>query len=124
MKKYKVRFHLGRGKNYMKWQVTNNETKAKAYFDPEETSLTLYGCVLGNQAGVAKKIFEGQNKTVCAWVDCDKIVNNMGRHLNTSSMTQYKYNPRKNPHWFTEDNDNADKMELEKMVTINRQMYG
>lgn len=124
MKKYKVRFHLGRGKNYQMWQVTDNETKAKRYYNPDETSLTLLGCTLGNQVGVAKKIFDGQNKTVCAWVDCDRVIDNMSQPDSVGTMTQYKYNPRKNPHWFTDADDNVDKKDLRIMITKNRQMYG
>ena len=122
---YKVRFHLGRGKNYQMWQVTNKATKRKKYYDPSETTLLLRGCVLGNRPGVARKIFEGENKTVCAWVDCE-FVDAVPRTIedNISALTQYKYNPKKNPHWFTITNDNADKTELPVMVTLDRRMYG
>ena len=73
---------------------------------------------------MAKKIFEGQNKTVCAWVDCDNVVDNMSQPETLDAMTQYKYNPRKNPHWFTDDNDNVDKTDHDVMVTLNRSVYG
>lgn len=122
---YKVRFHLGRGKNYQMWQVTNKATKKKRYYDPAETTLILRGCVLGNRPGVARKIFEGENKTVCAWVDCEFVdAVPRTREDNVSALTQYKYNPKKNPHWFTITNDNADKTDLQIMVTLDRRMYG
>ena len=54
---YKVRFHLGRGKNFMKWQVTSNlntgdGTGAKhvvSYVNPQENQLAMLGCKLSLQ---------------------------------------------------------------------------
>lgn len=124
MKKYRVRFHLGRGKNYQKWQVTDRVKKTKRYFDPSTESLTLINCTLGNQPSVARKIFEGENKTVCAWVDCENVITGGDTSSSAAVMTQYKYNPKKNPHWFTDDNANVDKTDHDVMVTLNRSVYG
>lgn len=126
MKRYKVRFHLGRGETYMHWQVTDNETKTKYYAHPDSQSLLMQGCVLGNQPSVARKIFEGENKTVCAWISCDDVryIENGKASPDDFGMKQYKYNPRKNPHWFTDDSDNCDKKQIKEMMTINRQVYG
>ena len=126
MKNYKVRFHLGRGKNYMQWQITNNKTKEKVYASPKSTIVMMEGCELGNRPSVAKKIFEGENKTVCAWISCDDV-RVVGADLITPDqfdMSQYKYNPKKNPHWFSDDEDNCDGKVFERMMTVNRQVYG
>ena len=41
MKRYKVRFHLARGDNYMKWQVTDLQQDTKSYFDPNLKSIVM-----------------------------------------------------------------------------------
>lgn len=122
MKRYKVRFHLAKGKNYMKWQVFDLRHGVKDYYDPDKVSLEMQGCTLGNHPKTAQRIYEGQNKTVCAWVACNEV-----RALTTTpptgDMTQYKYNPRKNPHWFTDRNDNVDGRNLTTMVTSGRNIF-
>jgi len=123
MKRYKVRFHLAKGENFMKWQVFDLKNNTKDYYDPETRSIIMRDCLLGNHAETAKKIFNGDNKTVCAWVACEEVrvvdsVPSLGR------LTQYKYNPRKNPHWHTERRLNADNLKFDMMVTHKRQVYG
>ena len=69
-KKIKVRFNLGKGKNYMKWKLqfpTHSE-----YYSPSEYNLAMFGCTLKNSKTTAKKIHDGAHKTVCAWILCDK----------------------------------------------------
>jgi len=39
-------------------------------------------------------------------------------------MTQYKYNPKKNPYWFTDRDDNVDKKQIKLMMTNKQQVYG
>jgi len=53
-KKIKVRFNLGKGKNYMKWKLefpTHSE-----YYSPEDYNLALFGCQLKNHKKTAEKI--------------------------------------------------------------------
>lgn len=126
IKRYRVRFHLAKGDNFMKWQVFDRQNNTKDYFDPDSKSIFMKGCVLGNQPATAKKIYNGDNKTVCAWISCDDyqawdtdIVK-----LDTSAMTHYKYNPKKNPHWFTDKNDNRDGLKFDTMITQKRAVYG
>ena len=73
MKRYKVRFHLARGDNYMKWQVTDSQKDTKSYFDPNLKSIVMRDCILGNHPKTAMRIHNGENKTVCAWVACDDL---------------------------------------------------
>jgi hypothetical protein len=60
----KVRFHLGRGPNYQRWQVRFGDNPPE-YFDPEDVILEMHNAVLRNQRGTAEKILNGENKT--AW---------------------------------------------------------
>lgn len=126
MKRYRVRFHLARGDNYMKWQVFDRQQNTKTYFEPSLKSLFMKNCELGNHPTTAKKIYDGQNKTVCAWVSCDdvQIWDNDIVKLDTSGMTHYKYNPKKNPHWFTDTHNNRDGMKFSTMITQQRAVYG
>ena len=107
----------------MKWQVFDLKNNTKDYYDPDTRSIIMRDCLLGNHATTAKKIFDGDNKTVCAWVACNEV-----RVVDSpppiGSMTNYKYNPRKNPHWHTDNLPNADKLKFKTMVTIKRKVYG
>ena len=40
MSKYKVRFNLGKGENFMKWKVTSPEGHVD-YYDPNEHTLIM-----------------------------------------------------------------------------------
>ena len=126
MKRYRVRFHLARGDNYMKWQVFDKQQNTKDYFDPNSKSIFMKNCEPGNHATTAKKIYDGENKTVCAWVSCDdyQVWDNDRFTLSTNAMTHYKYNPKKNPHWFTDNHDNRDGLKLDTMITQKRAVYG
>lgn len=126
MKRYRVRFHLARGDNYMKWQVFDRESNTKDYFDPDFKSILMKNCELGNQPATAKKIYNGDNKTVCAWISCDsyQVVDNDRFKMDTRALTHYKYNPKKNPHWFTDTHDNRDGLKFDTMITQDRAVYG
>ena len=65
MKRYRVRFHLARGDNYMKWQVFDKQQNTKDYFDPNSKSLFMKNCELGNHPTTAKILQRGQQDGVC-----------------------------------------------------------
>lgn len=135
-KRFQVRFHLGRGANYMCWQVkdfginrANNGRANIDYYAPSNVSLELTNCTLRNSPNTAMKIFNGQSKTVCAWVDCDMIDVHYKKSpdfkgVDTKNLRKYKYNPKKNLHWFTSKQKNVDDKDLVKMHTNNRALYG
>ena len=126
-KRYRVRFHLARGDNYMKWQVFDRQQNTKSYLDPNFKSLVMFNCELGNHSSTAKRIYAGENKTVCAWVACDDIkIKDRSDVIPpvANGMTHYKYNPKKNPHWFTDSHDNRDGLKLNLMMTHERKVYG
>ena len=67
-KKYKVRFHLGKGKNFGKWKVENTETGTDKFYDPDQVQLKLTNCKLTNNPKTAEKIYAGdQNKAPIAY---------------------------------------------------------
>ena len=128
-KRFQVRFHLGKGANYMCWQVKDNRNKGVEYYPPSNVSLELTNCTLRNSPSTAMRIYNGNAKTVCAWVECDMVDVNYKKDPSFSkppikNMDKYKYNPKKHMHWFTKRNNNADDKNLTKMHTNNRSLYG
>jgi hypothetical protein len=115
--KYQVRFNLGKGKNFMKWKVSYPSGTAR-YYEPSEVLIIMNGCKLVNHKGTAKKIFDGANKTVCAWVECD-VVKVINKVVTQSSARQVCYNPRVTPHWVL-DNEVVDKGEFEELFTVGK----
>lgn len=125
-RRYKVRFHLAKGDNYMKWQVFDLKSGVKTYHDPDTTTIIMHDCKLGNHPKTAQKIHEGANKTVCAWVASEDVLvsDHDGATSPSKRLTHYKYNPRKNPHWFTDTMSNADGLTFKTMMTHGRKIYG
>lgn len=129
----KVRFNLGKGKNYMKWKVEYPVIKMgngklykelPHYYDPNEVTLKLFDCTLKNYKGVAKKIFKGENKTVCAWILCKEIIatDKLSNKIIVNEHSQIKYNPRIEPNWVFDDG-NADGMKFKRIITKGRGVY-
>jgi len=125
MKSFKVRFHLAKGVNFMKWQVTSPSGNIE-YFDPIDTQLTLKGCVLKNSKKVAEKIFKGGEKVVCAWVLCEEIVIDcLGPFVqadNKDQSNRVRYNPRVTPNWVF-DGVVVDGYKFEQLVSVDRGLY-
>mgnify|MGYP003626932344 FL=1 len=129
---YKVRFHLGRGKNFMKWQVTSNlntgdGTGAKhvvSYVNPQENQLAMLGCKLSLQPTAAQKIHDGANKTVCAWIECEAVqVLEVNRLKPNEQDYRIKFNPRQSPNWTDGYNNIVSGNEYEILFTNDRTIW-
>lgn len=129
---YKVRFHLGRGKNFMKWQVTSNlntgdGTGAKhvvSYVNPQENQLAMLGCKLSLQPTAAQKIHDGANKTVCAWIECESVqVLEVNRLKPNEQDYRIKFNPRQSPNWTDGYNNIISGNEYEILFTNDRTLW-
>ena len=117
--KIKVRFNLGRGKNYMKWKVEYNGKSE--YYSPDEYNLFLYGCQLKNSRKTADKIHQGANKSVCAWVLCDTIL--LGKNVALpEGNTRLTYNPRVQPNWLA-GAAVADDLHFEQIWSDGRKLF-
>ena len=124
MKSFKVRFHLAKGKNFQKWQITNPCGNI-AYFDPAEVELVLSDCVLKNHKKVAQSIFNGANKTVCAWVLCNEVIIRSSIKsipFGVDPDMQVSYNPRVVPNWMFE-NAPVDNQKFNQLISFNRRLY-
>ena len=117
---YKVRFNLGAGKKFMTWKITDPQGNHE-YYEPTEVEVTLKGCILKNQVNGAKKIFDGANKFVVAWVEAEEVT--VTPITITGTMeNKVSYNPRVTPHWMLNGNI-VDGAEISEMVSINRGLY-
>jgi hypothetical protein len=118
---YRVRFHLALGENYRMWQIRGPEQVF--YADPVRVSLRMTNCRLRNQRGTANKIFAGEDKTVCAWVECESV-SVEDRIYHRGLQRQLIYNPRVKPYWTSsEDNTNLDGAEFPLVFSRDRSLF-
>jgi hypothetical protein len=119
----KVRFHLGRGKNFMKWKIEKKGTKKSWFFEPDKVQLIMTDCELTNQPNQAKKIFEGKmNKAPIAWILCKEIkVSTDPKPV--KSPNKIFYNPRKAPHWVDSRGNNIDFKEFPQLISYGRKVF-
>ena len=98
----RLRFHLARGENFMKWQLRTQDSVQ--YYDPDTFEYTIAVGTLNNRPSTAKKIFEGENKTVCSWISFKD-----GGEFPSfpADPVRISYNPRLNPHWTAWDYDDS-----------------
>jgi hypothetical protein len=120
-RKFKIRFHLGKGENYMKWRIEDITNKKVWFFDPSEFEAVIINGKLYNQKSAANKINQGSNKTVCAWIMAEDVV--MYSIENLWMKGQVSYNPRVMPHWIDNNGNNADKLEFERMQIVERKIF-
>lgn len=118
---YKVRFNLGTGRNYMKWKIEGLEEVS--YYSPNDVNIVMTNCQLKNQKKIAQKIFEGANKTVCAWVKCESLVVKENKIFDEESAIEIKYNPRVFPNWFIGDGENVDNMIINTVFSSGRKLF-
>ena len=122
MAKIKVRFHLGRGANYMKWQVKYPNGDI-LFLSPDEYRLVLINCQVKNNSKTAQKIFDGSNKTVCAWITCENIAYSKEKENSIlRGCKEVSYNPRVQPHWMLNGRV-TDNEYFNMMFTENRKIY-
>jgi hypothetical protein len=135
---YKVRFHLARGENFMKWQVKEVDKKTATpaypksektakeiteYFDPEEVSIAMFGCTLRIHPKTAQKIHDGENKSVCGWVECEHYQITPKKVTMTMFDWRVRFNPKAHPHWVDDADRILDNDFIPLLLTSGRQMY-
>ncbi len=123
MKRIKVRFNLSRGQNYMKWKV-QYPSGVVEYCDPKSTQIVMMGCTLKNSRATAEKIYDGQHKTVCAWILCDNIEIKFSgfKSFEGTYLSRAQYNPRVKPYW-TIKGSNSDNLNLGELTTEDKIIY-
>lgn len=126
-KKIKVRFNLGKGENYMKWKIEYPSGQV-SYYSPGDIQLILQKCTLKNGRKTALKIFNGENKTVCAWVLCEDIsvrYNGFEQFDDPElKLQRLKYNPKRLPFWTMDDGDRClDGITIEEIGTVDSKLF-
>jgi hypothetical protein len=116
---YKLRFHLGQGPNFQKWQLKVRDEIS--YFAPSEVTIRAFNVTLRNAPKVAAKIHAGAHKTVCAWLDCEFIDISPVEKFSDAGFTYLKFNPRIFPHWTIPDTGwNLDGKIVGNIITMGR----
>ena len=127
---YEVRFHLGRGRHYMHWQVKEMQGRRKVweyYIDPDVYQVEMVGCKLINKVNKAKKVNKAGVKDVSGWVQCDRveyILKNKG--LPVDNLERLFYNPIRDVHWRRDSDDGEfawDGSEYATLITNHKQVY-
>ncbi len=119
-KSIKIRFNLGRGKNYLKWKIEypNGEV---SYIEPDGAQLVMRDCTFKNYRKTAQKIYDGADKTVCAWILCKQIEIRTDNFI-TEEQNRAYYNPRVQPNWVMNDVV-VDGKTAPQLHTINRGVF-
>jgi hypothetical protein len=141
MRRIKVRFNLGKGKNYLKWKIQS--TTGVEYHYPDDVQLIMHNCILKNNRKVADKIHSGENKDVCAWILCESI-SILSKdikwqpylEIDKTTSLKLRYNPRVAPYWTTKshifsspvfDNthseSNADNTTFNKIASLSKELF-
>ena len=135
----KIRFNLGRGENYRKWKVKFDDGEV-FHYDPKKVTITLRESFLKCNEEGAKKIYNGSNKFICAWIEFEEI----GIHspflpigkihqedVNCLGGPEVSFNPKKAPYWRVLasralfKNQNCNGYVIMNMYTVgNKVVYG
>ena len=119
---YRVRFHLAKGANFMKWQI--RQGKKVVYIDPARHKLEMLGCKLVNKINKAKKVHKRGVKDVAGWVECEDVVIN--DEIGVDNLERLFYNPIRDPQWRRESDDGEfawDNSKYATLVTQGKQVY-
>ena len=124
---YEVRFHLGRGENYMHWQVKamcGRKKLQEFYYNPAQYQLEMIGCKLVNQVNKAKKVHAAGRKDVAGWVRCDTVMIN--NEIGVDNLEKLYYNPIRDVHWRRESDHGEfawDDSQYATLITQDKQVY-
>lgn len=121
-RQYKIRFNLGKGPNYMRWKVVSPDGEVN-FYHPQEVQILMQYCTLKNNARLATRIFDGENKTVCAWILCQNLaIRRDGMYIRDESY-RLLYNPRVDPYWTDGGGRNLDNNQYDHIHTIDSRIY-
>lgn len=122
---YKIRFHLGRGDNFMKWQVKSVDGNVVEYYRPEKEQIAMFNAKLKVQLGTSTKIHEGACKTVCAWIECDDFQLLGDPDFVKPNVNDFyvRFNPRHNPNWVDMHGNIMNDEKYDLIMTQDRSLF-
>ena len=122
---YKIRFHLGRGDNFMKWQVKSIDGNVVEYYRPEKEQIAMFNAKLKVQLGTSTKIHEGACKTVCAWIECDDFQLLGDPEFVKPNVNDFyvRFNPRHNPNWLDMHGTIMNDEKYDLIMTQDRSLF-
>lgn len=116
---YQVRFHLGRGPNFLHWQVKG--PGGTRYYDPESQSLVLLGCTLRSRRKAAERVERTQRRDVCGHVLCESVEVLEG--VAEPSGRVVHFDPKVVPYWTVEgEGGPRDGMRLDRLESSGRRL--
>ena len=124
MKTFQLRFNLSKGKNFRKWKLTAPDGTVQ-YLEPNLFSFEITNGWFHNNKKTAQEIFDGADKSVCAWVRAENItVLPVEERLARvdHGMEWVSYNPRKCVHW-SRDGQDLDGSRFTKAVAVSGRVY-
>lgn len=95
----KIRYHLQNGIHKNHWQIKNIFNNSIIYLDPKDQVIRLSDSVLKNKRSTADKIYCGNFKTVCSWVEFKDSKKLKKNYRPTKPVVKINYNPKKMPYW-------------------------
>lgn len=100
---YTIRRHLGRGANFMHYQIRGHVTDAKQgdvveYVNPDTHSIVFNGCRLHNKVNQTTKILNGASKAPCAWLIAESYQVVEKQSIDSDDV-HLRFNPRVSAHW-------------------------
>lgn len=111
----------------MKWKVEFPDNSV-LYCDPDGVEITMGDCILKNRKSTADKIYNGANKSVCAWILCKTLNINVNPKLSkikdyvTDDTERVRYNPKVKPNWLIGD-EVSDGKKLDEIRSIGKSLY-
>ena len=126
---YKIRFHLARGDNFMKWQVKYLGTEYGGdvevqSVDPAKHQIAMVNAHLTVQTRTSKKHHAEACKTGCAWVQCDEVQITRNDKIKPNVNDFYvRFNPRRNPEWVDMHNNIMSGEEYSLLVSQDRSLF-
>lgn len=117
--RYILRFNLGAGPHFQKWKLTHPSGSVK-YYDPSDYTIVLTGCKLRNSPATATKIFKGDNKTVCAWIEAEMAL--VMPIVPVQVGVLISFNPRICPNWQVEG-ESADNAVYKTIISSGRKLF-
>ena len=124
---YTVRRHLGKGANFMHYQIRGHVTDAKQgdiveYVNPKTHSIVFKGCHLHNKFNQSAKILGGASKAPCAWLIAESY-DVVAKQSIDKDDVHLRFNPRISANWELVGLGIADDMTFDQVVMKEAKLY-